>query len=1179
MHSFASKKISIFLLTFVLFTTILPFKVPFYTMNTITSAFQGYNNATKLANRPILDNNKFITESYTSSIKSLVEGPTGIHGFVYKGNDGHFYFEDLTRARFWGVNLVSNGINIDHDTIDNITSELAENGVNMIRLHLIDSNYMASLIDYNSANSSNLNLEMIEKVDYLISKCGEKGIYIYLDLLDARSFLESEGVVNGSLLGPKATIVSIFNDTLIEMQKQYATNLFTHINPYTGLTYAEDPTIALVEITNENGMIWNPYGSGTGWHDIPEPYRSELKEKWNVWLLNRYGNRTELDKAWTSGWGEHSLKSYEDPMAGTVELPDVVNGWSYSIYSRNYSDPILGYPRVNDGSIFAYELVKSYFSTMKHHLRSIGVKVPIGASDDQWEIIPPTQRAIKEELDFSAAGYYYDHPHGSYNKIAEFSNTPELYTDRDAIAPVVSSQKIAGIPIVVREWNFPYPNDYRSEGIIQMAVFACLQDWDAVILHDLGESYNDLQPNKELVWWPSHNDPARWPQLRVGAIIFLNQLVQPLELKIDIGYSFTDTFFAQYGYRPWQYSVAPYLGQTQNYFFNYTYDGNADVVISSGRTSNASYILASRRIIINPWLKYLDLHCKSENITYMAKQLYSSIDINTTGKPGSGEFLNFAYDSKTITWDWDKYYPINVSTLPTDAIEFGNSSDDKWVAGFLTNDSVIMLSSEVAETTKVLIHDYEYHPNSGGDHNIFEVYRTDSLSIRIIVDSFNSWGLTTLSRTDIKNKVWHDQENRWVRDYNNGLFKLNIPQARAVLGFCNGYTTLSDVIFNIETHHAAVSVIALDNRQLNESKHILFTSVANAWNTNQNVTLTYNNTGNYAYSWIGTWNDVGSAPVQYEVFKSTIHLPRNITGVIFLENIFGEVKKTSLVSDRNEFYIYTSTGGLNLTSMEIIEDTSHPSIDSITSEKWTPEYNETCKVRAYVSDAESGLMNVSLIYRTLGGQWYASQMNNIENDLWEITLPEHPYNTTIEFYVYAEDYAGNSKIENNNSAFYRITWIDTISPILLKINWTPEHPKSNEDITITCEVQDDGSGVESVSLMYSINGSEYYERKMNKDKGSFITTISAIQSNGTISFFVIASDFAGNSAEFKNGTDNWIIEVFAQSQQSNQPTNPPSTGTHEDYIYKLIQDNLLLILCVIGAFGVTVIVFIKRKKK
>jgi hypothetical protein len=76
----------------------------------------------------------------------------------------------------------------------------------------------------------------------------------------------------------------------IEMQKEYARELLTHRNPYTGKTYLEEPAIAFVEINNENSLLSN-------WRLLPElnrEHRSALASQWQDWLKNqgiRKGNR------------------------------------------------------------------------------------------------------------------------------------------------------------------------------------------------------------------------------------------------------------------------------------------------------------------------------------------------------------------------------------------------------------------------------------------------------------------------------------------------------------------------------------------------------------------------------------------------------------------------------------------------------------------------------------------------------------------------------------------------------------------------------------------------------------------------------------------------------------------------------------------------------------------------
>ena len=39
---------------------------------------------------------------------------------------------------------------------------------------------------------------------------------------------------------------------MIELQKEYAKELLCHVNPYTGLSLADDPAVVTVQINNED---------------------------------------------------------------------------------------------------------------------------------------------------------------------------------------------------------------------------------------------------------------------------------------------------------------------------------------------------------------------------------------------------------------------------------------------------------------------------------------------------------------------------------------------------------------------------------------------------------------------------------------------------------------------------------------------------------------------------------------------------------------------------------------------------------------------------------------------------------------------------------------------------------------------------------------------------------------
>ena len=76
-------------------------------------------------------------------------------------------------------------------------------------------------------------------------------------------------------LGDAAKPYSTFNRRLIELQKKFNYDLWTHINPYTGLAYKDDPAIVLVEVTNENDLFTQKV--------TLEPYRTELEETYRKW--------------------------------------------------------------------------------------------------------------------------------------------------------------------------------------------------------------------------------------------------------------------------------------------------------------------------------------------------------------------------------------------------------------------------------------------------------------------------------------------------------------------------------------------------------------------------------------------------------------------------------------------------------------------------------------------------------------------------------------------------------------------------------------------------------------------------------------------------------------------------------------------------------------------------------
>ncbi|MBQ6598135.1 MAG: hypothetical protein IJH79_11340, partial [Lentisphaeria bacterium] len=210
------------------------------------------------------------------------EVPAGKHGFMRTCSD-HFEFEDGSRARFWGVLLNSAACFPPHDKADQVARRLAKFGINLVRLHQFDADWATpNIFQYAKGSlcdtTRKLDPVSLDRLDYLVHALKKEGIYIYVDLLVYRTFKPGDGLDYYASLPPNgAKPYSIFEPDLLALQKEYASQLLTHVNPYTGLRFCDDPAVAMVLITNENDMFNQPFPV------VIEPCRTRLLEKFRQW--------------------------------------------------------------------------------------------------------------------------------------------------------------------------------------------------------------------------------------------------------------------------------------------------------------------------------------------------------------------------------------------------------------------------------------------------------------------------------------------------------------------------------------------------------------------------------------------------------------------------------------------------------------------------------------------------------------------------------------------------------------------------------------------------------------------------------------------------------------------------------------------------------------------------------
>ena len=362
------------------------------------------------------------------------EVPAGKHGFL-KAEGDKFVFEDGEKAKFWGVLLNSSACFPSHENADKVARRMAKFGINLVRLHQFDAVWATpNIFQFSKGTLHNttrkLDPESLDRFDYLISALKKEGIYIYMDLMIYRTFKEDDGLKYGAdlpLNGAKP--YTIFDRELRELQKEYAEQLLTHVNPYTGLKLIDDPAMTQVLITNENDMF-----NCAIIIDV-EPYRTNLINMYREWA------------------------KVNDP---ELEIPD---DFSFNYQYREPSESLLR---------FFHVVNKEYCDEMYAYLRDLGVKCPIAG--DSW-CRGLTLASVLRDMDFTSSNVYCDLWGNS-------GSNENLVTSRDQIFGMVPAKmSIKDKPFFITEWDMVWPNEWRAQSALLVASMCAFQGWTGATLH------------------------------------------------------------------------------------------------------------------------------------------------------------------------------------------------------------------------------------------------------------------------------------------------------------------------------------------------------------------------------------------------------------------------------------------------------------------------------------------------------------------------------------------------------------------------------------------------------------------------------------------------------------------------------------------------------------------------
>ena len=559
---------------------------------------------------------KAVANTGALDFSRLLDAPAGKHGFV-RVKDGSLFFENGTRAKFVGFNFPVRSNMPQKEAAEKISQKLATLGVNMVRLHAADAPIAEKgwtthperpLINYGDGSSRNLNENGLDHFDYWIKCLRDKGIYIHIDLLVARAFTDGDDLDYPDSPSWHKKGITHFNRRLIELQKEFATKLLTHVNPYTDLALIDDPAVMTIQIINEDSVFYESYIGRD--RKGAEPYWEELRRRFNHFLLVKYDTRENLAKAWTFE-DQCALGPDEDPVKGTVGIIEPGD------MAQQVNDPMGDWTafespaRYAEYAEFGMMINRQYYCEILEHIRSLGSKVPLvttnlftGAAD----VFSAADGDIMEN------NHYFNHPrrgprpeylftpdYGEYIKTDPRNSAVKGDDDsRTNLTVRGSTAYVRDKPIILSEWNEYGFNPFHSSAYLMTAAYACLNDLDGLCIYSYTDhdGLND-QPDDTIAHiYSVYNDPSLISLFGTMSAMFLQGLVSPAHNEVEVVYTKNDLLTLPPKYRL-PNSIFPFIFKMRNVLIREgnIYDGRADLAVSAGFMSGGDFSQAKKAVI------------------------------------------------------------------------------------------------------------------------------------------------------------------------------------------------------------------------------------------------------------------------------------------------------------------------------------------------------------------------------------------------------------------------------------------------------------------------------------------------------------------------------------------------------------------------------------------------------
>ncbi len=418
-------------------------------------------------------------------MEDWADAPAGSKGRVVR-RGGRLLYGDQP-IKLWGMNLQFAQCAPEKDLAEKHAKMYRKFGVNTMRLHkYADGPGWAGIQSRDSA--AEYDPEALDRMDYFVAKLKEAGIFVELSTAfgpvnpgpaDVRDvpYLAEFGKFdrNNRISMPHSS--SYYSPEIQKLHIRQMRNLLEHRNPYTGLTYAEDPCIVAFEILNEQSILFY-----TSMEPLKasETLRRITARRFCDWLRNRYGTQEKLVEAWgREAFGaqvDSGLPEVDESLDKNNILP-VGNPWSWDPVQLSGSQNSRR-RRLLDSLEFLYTLQNEAYARWVEAARAAGYEGEIVASN--WQAGQNFSHYYNLHSDYLVGLIDRHNYFGGLNSMLSAPGFGILSS---------GMQQVADRPFMLSEWMHEFPNEWGVEGPAIIGAYGLgLQDWDVSYIFRDGEA-------------------------------------------------------------------------------------------------------------------------------------------------------------------------------------------------------------------------------------------------------------------------------------------------------------------------------------------------------------------------------------------------------------------------------------------------------------------------------------------------------------------------------------------------------------------------------------------------------------------------------------------------------------------------------------------------------------------